>query len=179
MIFNYSDLKDVVSRDGAMLPGQKSRVTNVDTIVAKPSNPTKEIFDGMLVKLVDGKVEPITSASDVVFGIVVEDLRAQRKGGTFDFGGTQMITSYYPGAIVSVMQKGFIYVPVVGGATITSGTAVKYTNEGKVSLSGANTLENAYYTGNSGFPLSAQTVGDGEEETSRTAEIVIDFSLKA
>ena len=55
-IFNYSDLKDVVSKESSMLPGYKSRVSNVDVIIAKPSSVTNDLYDGMVVKLVNGKV---------------------------------------------------------------------------------------------------------------------------
>lgn len=186
-IFNYSSIKDTVAK--AMLPGQKSRVSNVDTIVAKPSSVTAEIEDGMLVKLVEGRVEPLAAgdtASDV-FGIVVQDLRAQRRGGSFTFGGAQHITGYVPGTNVSVMLKGFIYVPVADTAEIEAGAPVnivKTKADGKevgvVVSTGGEVLPNAVFTGNYGFPLSSKQDGTTASKlTAKTAEIAIDFTLKA
>ena len=193
-IFNYSDLKDVVSKESSMLPGYKSRVSNVDVIIAKPSSVTKDLYDGMVVKLVNGKVEPLAAndKAEDVFGIIVSDTRAQRKGSSFGFGTAQFIEGYVRGTTVSVMQKGFIYVPVqdaipTAGKQVYIRNAADATNNRPIggiesaSATGNVALTGAYFTGNYGYPLTSKQLGTTSAGglTALTAEIAIDFSLRA
>ncbi len=185
-IFNYSKMKDTVGV--GMLPGQKSRASNVDVIRSKASSVTAEIYDGMLVTIkVDAngveRVEPITSADDIVFGVVVQDLRSQREG--VKFGEAQYISKYIPGASVSVMLKGYIYVPVHTAGAITAGSAVHMltTASGKAPIGAVATTGgkeiNAVFTGNYGYPLSSKQDGSTSSAlTAKTAEIVVDFQLR-
>lgn len=186
-IFNYSSMKDTANKNG-MLPGQKSRVTPVDVIRSKASSVTSEIYDGMLVKLVvdaNGveRVEPITSASDKVFGVVVQDLRASREVATF--GQPTYITKYIPGTTVSVMLKGYIYVPVHTAGAIVAGSKVHMltTASGKAPVGAIATTGgeeiNAVFTGNYGYPLSSKQDGSTASAlTAKTAEIAVDFDLR-
>lgn len=199
-IFNYSRMKDTVNKSG-MLPGQKSRVTPVDVIRSKASSVTADIYDGMLVKLVvdaNGveRVEPITSSTDKVFGVVVQDLRGSREAVTF--GTPQYITKYIPGSTVSVMLKGYIYVPVHTAGAIIAGDKVYMltTTSGKapvgaivteagstVTVDGQETEIaeeiNAVFTGNYGYPLSSTQDGSTSSAlTAKTAEIAVDFDLR-
>lgn len=184
-IFNYSKMKDTVGK--GMLPGQKSRASNVDVIRSKASSLTADIYDGMLVKLVvdaNGveRVEPATTATDV-FGVVVQDLRSQREA--VKFGEPQYISKYIPGSTVSVMVKGYIYVPVHSTGVVTAGSPVQMLTTAKdkapvgAVVTTGGTAINAVFTGNYGFPLSSKQDGSTASAlTAKTAEIVVDFDLR-
>lgn len=187
LIFNYSSMKDTVNKSG-MLPGQPSRANAVSVIRSKASSVTADIYDGMLVKLaVDAngveRVEPITSADDKVFGVVVQDLRASREVATF--GKPTHITKYIPGTAVSVMLKGYIYVPVHTAGAIVAGAPVHMltTASGKAPAGAVVTTGgveiDALFTGNYGYPLSSTQDGSTASAlTAKTAEIAVDFELR-
>ena len=196
-LFKYSTLKDTVNFDG-FLPGQKSRASNVDTIYAGIAEEVLE--NGQIVHLHRDKddhgtlglfAKPIESEEDLdAFGVVLQDVKAQE----LRFGlGTQLIYDYPENRAVSVLTKGYVWVPVQDTGSVLAGNPVyvrvaKSESNPALPVGGVETaliedetvlLPNAKFTGAEGFPLSGTNNGSTELDglTGRTAEIVIEIEL--
>lgn len=197
LIFNYSRIKDTVSRAG--LPGQKAKVTPVDTITAFVTGETGKFENGMAVKVVTdskgvARVQPIAAsdAADKVAGFILQDVTGEFIVSN-PFGTSRFIHEYANGKEVSVISKGVIWVPVQDNGTITRGQKVYIRNKadatnGKpvggvetTSISGENVAINAYFTGQEGYPLASTNNGTTKDGglTGRTAAIVIELPLLA
>ena len=197
LIFNYSRIKDTVSR--ANLPGQKGKVAgNVDSITAFVTGSTGKYENGMAVKIVADsngirRATPIASGdtADKVAGFIIQDLRGETVISQ-PFGAPRFIHEYANGVEVSVMSKGVIWVPVQDSGEITAGSAVYIRNaadstNGKpiggiesATATGNVKLTGAYFTGRVGYPLANQNNGTTTAGlTGKTAEIAIELPFLA
>lgn len=199
-IFNYSRIKDTVSR--ANLPGQKGKVTPLDTITTFVTGTTGKYENGMAVKIVTDsngirRATPIASndTADKVAGFIIQDLRGENTiSQTQAFGAPRFIYEYANGVEVSVLSKGVIWVPVQDSGNITAGSAVYIRNAvdsnniakpigGIETATGTGNvkLTGAYFTGRVGYPLANQNNGTTTSAglTGKTAEIVVELPLLA
>lgn len=198
LIFNYSRIKDTVSR--ANLPGQKGKVTPLDTITAFVTGSTGKYENGMAVKIVADsngirRATPIApgDTADKVAGFIIQDLRGETVVSQ-PFGSPRFIYEYAQGVEVSVLSKGVIWVPVQDSGDITAGsavyirTAVDSSNNVKpvggiesATATGNVKLTGAYFTGRVGYPLANQNNGSTTQAglTGKTAEIVVELPLLA
>ena len=195
-IFKYTSVKDVVNFDG-FLPGQKSRVSPNDVTYAVIADETLE--NGQLVNLFREKDDhgtlalfgkAITSAEDLnEVGVVLQDVKAQEFRTSFR---PQFIYEYPENRAVSVLRKGYVYVPVQNSGAVTPESDVyvrTVASEDNESLpvggietasgEGLTKLEGAKFTGAYGYPLSGTNDGSTVVNglTGKTAEIVINFEL--
>lgn len=210
-LFKYSKVKDVVNFDG-MLPGQKSRTTPTDIHYAGliknvdlDGNAIEYVENGELVVLdrgTDGSTGKLTysgvfvnkSTADeftntLTYGVVLADI----KGQTERTPGPNFIYKHLPNTTVTVMTKGYVYVPIQDNGDIVAGGSV-YTDkkggifttvlteeaetEGEEDVVLTVEIPNAKFTGLWGYPLSSKQNGtQGTNLTGRTAEIVLDVDL--
>ena len=199
-LFKYSKVKDVVNFDG-MLPGQKSRTTPTDVQYAGlirnvdlDGEAIEYVENGELVVLhrgtdgSDGKltysgvfVDKATAtefSANEAYGVVLADI----KGQTERTPGPNFIYKHLPNTTVTVMTKGYVFVPIQDNGDIVAGASV-YTDKkggiGTASLGeGKVELTKAKFTGLYGYPLSSKQNGtQGTNLTGRTAEIVLDVDL--
>lgn len=187
-LFSYSKIKDTVNFDG-MLPGQKSRVSDIDVQFAgliKPSTNVEYVENGEVVGLVrvqDEKINVMTvvdSKSDLYAtaskGVVLADV----KGAFERLAGPNYIYKHAKETTVTVMTQGYVWVPVQDDGTILANTKV-YVKDGGVytsSSDGAVELPNAKFTGLNGYPLTSKQNGTSSGKlTGRTAEICLGVSL--
>ncbi len=199
-LFKYSKVKDVVNFDG-MLPGQKSRTTQLDVHYAGlirdvdlDNEAIEYVENGELVVLhrgTDGSEGKLTYSGVFVdkstatefsgsetYGVVLADV----KGQTERTPGPNFIYKHLPNTTVSVMTKGYVFVPIQDDGAIVAGGSV-YTDKkggiGTASLAGEKVeLTKAKFTGLYGYPLSSKQNGtEGANLTGRTAEIVLDVDL--
>ena len=199
-LFKYSKVKDVVNFDG-MLPGQKSRTTQLDVHYAGLIGSTD--LDGEAIEYVEngelvvlyragedssGKLDyngvfinkaTVDEFSDnLTYGVVLADV----KGQTERTPGPNFIYKHLPNTTVTVMTKGYVFVPIQDDGAIVAGASV-YTDKkggiGTASLGeGKVELTKAKFTGLYGYPLSSKQNGtQGANLTGRTAEIVLDVDL--
>lgn len=188
-IFNYSHVKDVVSKTGgAFLPGELGAITPNDIIAAAIVDSDEVVENGQLVKLdtavdhttIITKIAAIASPSsaeeltgDNVFGVIVKDVHAQRLGEDEGF-----IYSYKKSA-VSVARVAYVWVPVQDNGDITANAQVyvrvkdksdgveiggietsrKSATVGEATVYYSASLKGAKFTGRVGYPLSATTNG--------------------
>lgn len=199
-IFNYTAIKDSVNYS-AFLPGQKGAHYDPNTvIVAAIAEDTIEF--GSVVDVhpdADDQgigcryVEPIVVGAtiDKLTGIALADVKGQNILITRQ--AHQFINAYAKGQSVSVMKKGFVWVPVQSSGTVEAGGTVYVrvkasTNNASLPIGGIETAADstntlawtgAKFTGDNGFPLSGTndgtTVAGGL--TGKTAEIHLDLDL--
>ena len=200
-LFKYSKVKDVVNFD-CMLPGQVSRnaygedIRYAGLINTQDADGTsiEYVENGELVVLhrgTDGSagklkysgvfVEKATVddfSDEKTYGVVLADV----KGQTERTPGPNFIYKHLPNTTVTVMTKGYVYVPIQDDGGIVAGASV-YTDKkggiGTASLAGEKVeLTKAKFTGLYGYPLSSKQNGtQGTNLTGRTAEIVLDVDL--
>ena len=196
-LFKYSKVKDVVNF-GGMLPGQKSRTTPTDVHYAglidnydiigdpieyvengelvaldrKPDYP--EIYNVVIVK----KLSESEFVESDPYGIILADV----KGQTERTPGPNFIYKHLPNTTVTVMTKGYVYVPIQDNGATNAGNKVYTDKKGGIvtaSYAGEKVeLTKAKFTGLYGYPLSSKQNGtQGTNLTGRTAEIVLDVDL--
>lgn len=199
-IFNYTAIKDSVNYS-AFLPGQKGSHYDPNTVIV-PAVAEDTIEFGSVVDVhldADDQgigcryAKPIVSNAtiDKLTGIALADVKGQNVLITRQ--AHQFINAYAKGQAVSVMKKGFVWVPVQSSGTINEGGAVYVrvkasSTNASLPIGGIETAADSTntiawtgvkFTGESGFPLSGTndgtTVAGGL--TGKTAEIYLDLDL--
>lgn len=195
LIFNYSKIKDTVSRAG--LPGQRAKVTPTDTATAFVTGTTGTFENGMAVKVVTdshgvARVQPIVAGdtAETVAGFILQDITGEYVLSN-PIGSPRFIYQYANGKEVSVLSKGVIWVPVqddgniVKGQTVYVRNAVDSTNGHPVggieTKSGTGLVAiKAKFTGQVGYPLASNKNGTTTAGlTGRTAAIVVELPTLA
>lgn len=199
-LFKYSKVKDVVNFD-CMLPGQKSRTTPTDVhyaglirYVDMDGEKIEYVENGELVVLFRYDNESLGKltyngvfankatanefSDNLTYGVVLADVKGQTERNP----GPNFIYKHLPNTTVTVMTKGYVFVPIQDDGAIVAGGSVYTDKKGGIvtgKFAGEKVeLTKAKFTGLYGYPLSSKQNGtQGTNLTGRTAEIVLDVDL--
>lgn len=186
-IFNYTKVHDVYKNRGAALPGQITTDAGVITVAAIAD---EVLYPGQAVELFEEngvtKAKNATAAAKVM-GIVLEDVHAQIGVNNLKH---QFINEVKEGQEVTVMRKGYVWVPienatptiardgsvyvrtVAGSGKVVGGLATAADGSNNAAVTGIK------LTGQAGFPLSGQQNGTTATAiTGRTAEVKVELGL--